>query len=204
MMKVLLTGFEPFDGETINPSLETVRAVAPLRFARAAVETMQLPVDRFRAPELTLSRIRAWRPDVVLMLGEARGRYRVTPERIAINVDDYVIPDNAGNQPRNQPIAANGPAGYFSTLPIHAIVDRLLAANIPAGVSNTAGTYLCNRIFYSVMHGLATEGLACRAGFVHVPAIHEQTLRKRGETPSLSRETIVEAARLAIEACVDE
>lgn len=165
---------------------------------------MQLPVDRFRAPEIVLARARTWRPDVILMLGEARSRFRVTPERVAINVDDYVIPDNAGNQPRNEPIAVDGPAAYFSTLPIVAIAEGLVAANIPAAISNTAGTYLCNRVFYGVMHGIAREGLPCRAGFMHVPAIHEQAVGKRNDLPSVSRATLVEAARLAIEVCLRE
>jgi pyroglutamyl-peptidase len=133
------------------------------------------------------------------MMGEAGGRFRITPERVAINVDDFRIPDNTGNQPRGEPIAEGGPAGYFSTLPIRAITDRLLKARIPAAISDTAATFLCNRLFYSMMHFIATEELPITAGFIHVPYMHEQVLSRRPDAPSLSRETIVEGVRLAIE-----
>ena len=133
------------------------------------------------------------------MLGEAGARFRIMPERVAINVDDFRIPDNAGNQPKGEPIVEGGPVGYFSTLPVRAITDRLLKAHIPAAISNTAGVYLCNRLFYSVMHFIATEKLPITAGFIHVPYMHEQALGRYPDVPSLSRETIVEAVRLAIE-----
>jgi pyroglutamyl-peptidase len=126
-------------------------------------------------------------------------RYRITPERVAINVDDYRIPDNAGNQPAGEPIIDGGPVGYLSTLPIRGITNRLLRARIPAAISNSAGTYLCNRLFYSVMHLLATEQMPTIGGFIHLPYMHEQALNKYPEVASLARETIVEAVRLAIE-----
>ena len=138
-------------------------------------------------------------PDIIIMLGEAGGRFRITPERIAINVDDFRIPDNAGNQPKDEPIVENGPAAYFSTLPIRGIVERIVSAGIPAAISNTAGTYLCNRLFYSVMHAINTEGLPAIAGFIHLPYFHEQAMNKNPDVPSLSRESIVEAVRLALE-----
>jgi pyroglutamyl-peptidase len=136
------------------------------------------------------------------MLGEAGGRFRVNPERIAINVDDFRIPDNAGNQPRDEPIVEGGPAAYFSTLPLRAMVDQMISAGIPAAISNTAGTYLCNRLFYSVMHAISTEGLPAIAGFMHLPYLHEQAMNKNPDVASLSRESIVEAVRLAIEVSI--
>jgi pyroglutamyl-peptidase len=199
MPKVLLTAFEPFNGQTLNPSQEALRALQSQPIPGLEIEGLELPVERFAAIEIALMRIQSSRPDVIILLGEGGRRFRVTPERVAINVDDYPIPDNRGMQPRNEPIIPDGPVGYFSSLPIQNIVDRLTAAHIPAGISNSAGTYLCNRLFYSVMHWLALEGSPARAGFIHLPFIHEQTVHERLDFPSLSRETVIEAVRLAIE-----
>ena len=140
MKKLLLTAFEPFGGEITNPSLEAARHIHQISFPDASVRVAELPVDRYRAIEAALEEVRRIRPDVVIMLGEAGGRFRITPERIAINIDDFRIPDNAGNQPSGEPIVEGGPPAYFSTLPIRAITDRLINARIPAAISNTAGT----------------------------------------------------------------
>lgn len=197
--QVLLTAFEPFDGETINPSREVMLAMTGIAFPGAVLTVLELPVDRFRAIEMACAWIRTQPPDAVVMLGQATARYRVTPERVAINIDDYRIADNAGNQPAGEPIIEGGPVGYFSTLPVRAITDRLLRARIPAAISHTAGTYLCNRLFYSVMHLIATERLPTTGGFIHLPYLHEQALTKYPDVPSLARETIVEAVRLALD-----
>ena len=199
MKKLLLTAFEPFHGETVNPSLEVARAIEKIRFPGAQVAMAELPVDRFAAMDVALDRVRSEAPDVVIMLGEAGRRFRVTPERVAINIDDFSIPDNAGHQPKGEPIIADGPVGYFSTLPITEIVNQLIHANIPAAISNTAGTYLCNRLFYRVMHCIAVERLPIHAGFIHVPYLHAQTVNKRVDFPSMSCETMSEAVRIAIE-----
>lgn len=204
MKKVLLTAFEPFDGETLNPSLEAAQAMTKLAFTESAVECLELPVDRFRAVEIIINHIRESQPCMVVMLGEAGRRFRVTPERVAINVDDFRIPDHAGNQPQGEPIVEGAPVGYFATLPIYEIVERLKAANIPAEISNSAGTYLCNRIFYRVMHFLAEEKLAIRAGFIHLPYMHEQILDKRYDFPSLARETLFEAVRIALAVSIEK
>jgi pyroglutamyl-peptidase len=197
--QILLTAFEPFGGEAMNPSLEAARAMMGVTFPGAALTVLELPVDRYRAVEATTTRLRALRPDAVILLGLAMARYRITPERVAINVDDFRIPDNAGNQPAGEPIIEGGPVGYLATLPVRAITDRLLRARIPAAISNTAGTYLCNRLFYSVMHLIATEQLPTVAGFIHLPYMHEQALDKHPDVASLARETIVEGVRLAID-----
>src|SRR5262252_2124656 len=152
--KLLITAFEPFGGEQINPSLEAVRQIEKDRISNVSVLTAELPVDRYRAVDNALELLLINRPDVVIMLGEAGGRYKINPERVAINIDDFRIPDNVGNQPRDEPIIEGGPAAYFSTLPIRAIAERINKANIPAAISNTAGAYLCNRLFYSVMHAI--------------------------------------------------
>ena len=202
MKKLLLTAFEPFAGEPINPSLEAARQMEKVEFHEAVIHVAELPVDRFRAVEMSLELIRSSRPDIVIMLGEAGGRYRVNPERVAINVDDFRIADNAGNQPKDEPIIDGGAVAYFSTLPIRAITDRIIKAHIPAAISNSAGSHLCNRVFYSVMHAINAEGWTTRAGFIHLPYLHDQAMNKYPEVPSLSRESIVEAVRLAIEVSV--
>lgn len=197
--KLLITAFEPFGGEQINPSLEAVRQIEKDRISNIAVLTAELPVDRYRAVDTALDLLMVNRPDIVIMLGEAGGRYKINPERVAINVDDFRIPDNVGNQPTDEPIIEGGPAAYFSTLPIRAIAERISKANIPAAISNTAGAYLCNRLFYSVMHAIKVNGLDASAGFIHLPYLHDQAVSKYWDFPSMSKETIVEAVRLAID-----
>ncbi|MEK6288690.1 MAG: pyroglutamyl-peptidase I [Acidobacteriota bacterium] len=204
MKRLLLTAFEPFAGEGINPSLEAARQMDKIDFRDALVRIAELPVDRYRAVDMALELIRAGHPDIVIMLGEAGGRYRITPERVAINVDDFRIPDNAGNKPRDEPIVQGGPVGYFSTLPIRAITDRINRALIPAAISNSAGAYLCNRLFYSAMHSISVGRLPAIAGFIHLPYLHEQAINKYPDVPSLSRESIVEAVRLAIEVSLSD
>lgn len=199
MKRLLLTAFEPFAGEAINPSLEAARQMEKIDFADSVIRTAELPVDRYRAVEVALELIRSGKPDVVIMLGEAGGRLRVNPERVAINIDDFRISDNSGNQPKDEPIVEGGPVAYFSTLPIRAITDRIIKAHIPAAISNSAGSYLCNRLFYSVMHMIDIERLPVIAGFIHLPYFHDQAMNKYPEVASLSRESIVEAVRLAIE-----
>ena len=199
MKRLLLTAFEPFGGERLNPSLETARELERAALANATLQIAELPVDRHRAVAMALEVVRAERPEIVIMLGQAGSRYRINPERVAINIDDFRIPDNVGNQPKDESIIEGGPVGYFSTLPIRAIVDRLIKAQIPAAISNSAGAHLCNRLFYCVMHAISVEGLNTKAGFIHVPYLHGQAIDKYPDVPSLSRETIVEAIRLAIE-----
>jgi pyroglutamyl-peptidase len=203
MKKLLVTSFEPFDGEKINPSLEAARFIAGLEFEGATLTFLQLPVDRRKAVDMTLARLRELLPHAAIMLGEAGDRFCITPERIAINIDDFRIPDNSGNQPVDEPIVADGPAAYFSTLPIRAITTRLIELAIPAAISNSAGTYLCNRLFYSAMHCIAVEHLPIVAGFIHLPRMHEQVIGKRGNLPSLSRETIQEGIWHSIEETLD-
>ena len=199
MKKLLLTAFEPFDGEAINPSAEAARGIEGIDFTDALVRVAELPVDRYRAVDVAIELIRAGHPDIVIMLGEAGRRFRINPERVAINIDDFRIPDNAGNQPTDEAIIEGGPVGYFSTLPIRAITARINKAHIPAAISNSAGTYLCNRLFYSVMNLISVESLPTIAGFIHLPYLHDQAINKDPDVPSLSRDSIVEAVRLAIE-----
>jgi pyroglutamyl-peptidase len=201
MKTLLLTGFEPFGGEHVNPSQVVVEGISTMSFANVNVITAILPVSRFAATQALSATIAQCKPDVVMMLGEAGTRTRISPERVAINLDDFRIPDNGGHQPQNEPIVPDGPAAYFTTLPIHKLVASMIAADIPAGISNSAGTYLCNRVFYWVMHLIHSQNLPIQAGFIHLPYLHEQSLNKR-DCPSLARATQIEAIRLAILACV--
>jgi pyroglutamyl-peptidase len=204
MKKLLLTAFEPFAGETINPSFEVAKAIEQFSFTGAEVQTLLLPVDRFQAIEMAHKRISEAHPEIIILLGEGSRRFRINPERVAINVDDFRIPDNTGNQPKGEAIVEGAPAAYFSTLPIYAIVERLIAAKIPAAISNTAGTYLCNRLFYSVMNFIAVEKLPIKAGFIHLPYVHEQTIEKPLDYPSLSLATTIEAVKIVIETSLAE
>ncbi|GAA1787508.1 pyroglutamyl-peptidase I [Planosporangium flavigriseum] len=194
MIRVLLTGFAPFDGASLNPSWEAARlaAAAPLDgFSLTAVELPCVFGDSIAELYRQVARVE---PDIVLAVGLASGRTAVSVERVAVNVDDARIPDNAGNQPIDTPVVPGGPAAYFSTLPIKACVEAVRAAGIPAEVSPTAGSYVCNHVFYGLMHLLATERPATRGGFVHMPCAPGQVLD--GGLPCLPVPAVAEALRL--------
>jgi pyroglutamyl-peptidase len=200
---VLLTGFEPFDREPINPSWEAARALDAWQCGDALVHARQMPCVFGAAIETLAGAIADVQPDLVICVGQAGGRSEISIERVAINVDDGRIADNAGRQPIDETVVAGAPAAYFSTLPIKAIVRDLVAAGIPASVSNTAGTFVCNHIFYGLMHQLATrspqrEGTApARGGFIHIPYLPQQAARFPGQ-PSMALETLVQGLRIAI------
>lgn len=194
MKTLLLTGFEPFAGETINASAEVVRHLHGEIICGQRVEVALLPCV-FAASVLELRhQIRTLRPALVVCVGQAEGRAEITPERVAINVDDARIPDNEGQQPMDSPIVRGGPAAYWSTLPIKAIVTALRDRRIPAAVSQTAGTFVCNHVFYGLMHTLRRQRRV-RGGFVHVPILPSQA--KRGKA-SLPLATSVEALRIVL------
>jgi pyroglutamyl-peptidase len=179
-MRILLTGFEPFGGQSINPSWEVARTLQGAVVAGAQVTAAQLPCVFAQAlPALQLA-LAQQRPDIVLALGQAEGRCDFSVERVAINVQDARIPDNAGAQPIDVPVIAGGPAAYFSTLPIKSLVSGLKAAGFPASVSQTAGTFVCNHVFYALQHTLA--GLGVHSGFMHLPLLPEQAAQWPGPT----------------------
>ncbi len=200
-MKVLLTGFEPFGGESLNPAQEAVKMVKE-NIKGADVVKCYVPVVFGKAIETVYQAMKKENPDVVLLIGQAGGRYEITPERVAINCDDGRIPDNEGNQPVDQPVFADGPAAYFSTLPIKKMVEYMKKANVPAAVSNTAGTYVCNHLMYGTLYHIAKEFPNTIGGFMHVPFLHEQVMNKK-ETPSLSIDDVVKGIEASIEAIVD-
>ncbi len=197
MRKILVTGFEPFGGDSVNPSLEAIRALASHRADGVRIAVAPLPVAARRIMGALRDVVAEHRPDVVIAVGQAGGRAEMSVERIAINVDDFRIPDNEGARLVDVPVAADGPDAYFSTLPIKAMVQNMRAAGVPAHVSQTAGTFLCNHVFYALRHLAATEYPDMRAGFIHVPSLPEQAARHPGQA-SMALDTIVAGLKIAI------
>ncbi len=194
MKTVLLTGFEPFGGESINPSGEIARQLHGTVMAGHQVHGALLPCVFGAAIAELKKQIRATKPALVVCVGQAGGRAEITPERVAINVDDARIPDNAERQPVDRVIVRGGPAAYWSTLPIKAIVAALKKQDIPAAVSQTAGTFVCNHVFYGLMHELRGQKKV-RGGFIHVPFLPGQATKGQ---PSLSLAVMVTAIESAV------
>ena len=198
--RVLVTGFTPFGGESTNPSWEIVRDL-PDSIAGYRIEKLRVPTEFGKAIDVAAKAIDKLQPQVVLCFGQAGGRSRMSVERVAINVDDARIADNAGRQVIDEPIRSNAPAAYFCTVPVKAIVAAMSRANVPSEVSNTAGTFVCNHLIYGVLHHIATHNYATRAGFIHVPFLESQIV-DRPNTPSLSLPTMIAGAKAAIMAAV--
>lgn len=169
-MKALITGFDPFGGDARNPSYEAVRAL-PARVGTLQVVTAELPTSFARAAPKLRALIRREQPQIVVCVGLAADRAAIGIERVAVNLRDARLPDNDGARPLDQPVARGGPAAYFSTLPVRKILARLKAENIPCELSMSAGTFVCNQVFYSLMHWAAQQSHPLPAGFVHVPAV---------------------------------
>ncbi len=195
---VLVTGFEPFGGEALNPSWEVCERL-PGAIAGLRVEICRVPCEFRRAIEVVAAAIERHRPALVICLGLAGGRTRVSVERVAINVDDARIADNGGARPIDEPVAPGGPPAYFATLPVKAMVAAMRAAGVPAEVSNSAGTYVCNHLMYGVLHFLAASGKRARAGFIHLPYAEEQVLDRPG-VPAMALATMVKGVEAAVAA----
>lgn len=198
---ILLTGFEPFEQEPLNPSWEAVRALDGWQCEGAIVAARQLPCVFGTALEVLDQLIDELKPVLVICVGQAGGRSQLSVERVAINVDDARIADNAGRQPIDQPIHNDGPAAYFSTLPIKGLVKAMRAAGVPAEVSQTAGTFVCNHVFYGLMHRLATHAPDVRGGFIHIPYIPSQAARHPGQ-PSVALDTVIDGLRVALQSAM--
>ena len=194
---VLVTGFEPFGGERTNPSWDVCTRL-PKEIGSLRVETLRVPCEFRRSIEVLAEAIERHQPELVILLGQAGGRSRIGVERVAINVDDARIADNAGAQPVDEAIAANGPPAYFSSLPVKAMVQAIRNAGIPAELSNSAGTYVCNHLMYGVLHFLAASGRKARAGFVHLPYAEQQVLAS--DAPAMSIDSMVKGIVAAITA----
>lgn len=197
-MKLLLTAFDPFGGEAVNPALEAVKMVRPVVSAIEVVK-LEVPTVFGKAIEKVREAIEEIQPDVVLCIGQAGGRFDISVERVAINIDDARIADNEGNQPIDRSIVVDGPPAYFATIPIKAIVDTIRKIGLPSSVSNTAGTFVCNHLMYGVLHTLALQDKPMRGGFIHVPFIPAQVVA-RPNVPCMSLSDIVRALEAAITA----
>ena len=201
-MKILVTGFQPFGGESMNPAYEAVKLL-PQQMEGAALIKKEIPVVFDEGAEVVRQAIQEEKPDVVICVGQAGGRAGVTPEFVGINYADARIPDNAGNSPMSQPIKADGENAYFTGLPVKAMVTAMKAENIPAAISYSAGTYVCNDVMYQLLYYLNTEfaDQNIRGGFIHVPFCDEQVVNKPG-VPALSLTTIARGLELCIRAAI--
>ncbi|MDO4943082.1 MAG: pyroglutamyl-peptidase I [Lachnospiraceae bacterium] len=200
-MKILVTGFDPFGGATINPAIETVKRLPDI-VAGAEIIKLEIPTVCHKSLRVIDEAIAKYDPDVILSIGQAGGRSDITVERIGINVDDCRIPDNEGNQIIDEPVYADGPAAYFVTVPIKAMVKRIQERGIPASVSNTAGTFVCNHVTYGVCHLTAVKYPGKRSGFIHIPYLPQQVIDLK-DMPSMAQELMVEAITAALEAIVE-
>ena len=204
-MKLLLTAFDPFGGDAINPALEAVKLVAD-KIGRFDIVKLEVPTVFRKSIDTVAKAIEEEKPDVVLCIGQAGGRFEITPERVAINVDDARIKDNEGNQPIDTKIFEDGENAYFTTLPIKSMVEAIREANLPAAVSNTAGTFVCNHLMYGVLYTLAKKYPHIKGGFTHVPFIPAQVARRTPVAPYMALEDIkrgLEAAIAAIDKNLD-
>lgn len=199
-MKVLITGFDPFGGESINPAFEAVKRL-PETIEGAEIIKIEIPTVFGKSFDVLKSAIEKHNPDVTLCIGQAGGRFEITIERVAINLDDARIADNDGNQPMDKVIFKDGKNAYFSNLPIKAMVEEMKKDHIPAAVSNTAGTFVCNHIMYSLLYLINKEYSAMRGGFIHVPFINEQVMDKRN-MPYMNIDDITKGLIKAIEGAV--
>ena len=198
-MKILVTGFDPFGGEPTNPAIESVKRIDD-NIEGAEIIKLEIPTVFHKAADVVEEKIKEVKPDVVLSIGQAGGRYGIAVERVAINQDDARIEDNEGKQPIDVAIREDGAPAYFSTLPIKAMVEEIKKENLPASVSNTAGTFVCNHIMYQDLY-LAEKYGDIKAGFIHVPFLTEQVVDKK-DTASMSLEDIVRGLNAAIRAIV--
>ena len=171
MKKLLITGFDPFGGASVNPAREAVMAL-PDVVGDYALTKLEIPTVFGLAAETVLQAAEILCPDVILCVGQAGGRAAITPEVVAINLREASIPDNLGYTPQNQPVVAHAPAAYFSTLPVRAMVEGVKAAGIPCSLSYSAGVFVCNDLLYTLLHHY--DGTDTRVGFVHIPYLPEQ------------------------------
>lgn len=197
---ILLTGFEPFGGESINPSWELARTLDGETIAGHRIVAVRLPCVFGASLEVLRVALEEHDPVLVLAIGQAGERGQLSLERVAINIDDARIPDNAGAQPVDTAIMAGASAAYFSSLPIKAMLVALREAGIPAEISHTAGTYVCNHVFFGLMHALR-ERAGTPGGFLHIPYLPEQATRHPG-APSLSLDVAIEGVRIALRAAL--
>ena len=204
MKKLLITGLQPFDGESVNPALEVAKGLQGKTINGYEVIAREIPVVRFEALKAVQAAIEELQPNAVITIGQAGGRPDITVERVGINIDDFRIPDNKGNQPIDEPVVTGGPVAYWATLPIKKMVANVKAQGIPASVSNSAGTYVCNHLLYGLLHYLTTQGkTAIPAGFIHIPYLPEQMAVRSGkdaQVATMSLDTLLKGFEAMIAA----
>ena len=198
-MKLLLTAFDPFGGEKINPALEAVKRVQD-KIGNLEIVKLEVPTVFYKSIDTVANAIEKEHPDVVLCIGQAGGRFDLTPERVAININDARIPDNEGNQPTDKIIQEDGKSAYFSNLPVKAMVKHMNDNQIPATLSNTAGTFVCNHVMYGILYMIDKKYPNIKGGFIHIPYMTSQVIDKKN-TPFMSLDEIVRGLELSIEAC---
>lgn len=200
-MKILVTGFDPFGDDIINPAIEAVKRL-PKEVNGAEIIPLEIPTVFGKCADVVRIAIEKEQPDYVLNIGQAGGRFALTPERVAINIDDARIPDNENNQPIDVAIQEDGAPAYFSRLPIKAMVSYIKEEKLPAEVSNSAGTFVCNHIMYQTLYMTQTDFPHIKAGFMHIPFLPEQ-VTQRPNTPSMALDDIVHGITAALRAIVD-
>lgn len=200
-MKALVTGFDPFGGEAINPAYEAVKKMKD-RIGGCEIVKLEIPTVFERSLKAIEEAIEREKPDIVLCVGQAGGRFGMSIEKVGINLDEARIPDNDGNSPSGTPIRPDGETAYFSNLPVKAITEKMRCENIPAQISYTAGTYVCNHVLYGLMYMISTKYGNLKGGFIHVPFLPEQVMDKKN-MPFMELDSIKKGLELAIEATLD-
>ncbi|HCH22176.1 pyroglutamyl-peptidase I [uncultured Bifidobacterium sp.] len=203
MTTVLVTGFDPFGGESVNPAYEAVKLL-PDTIAGARIVKLEIPTVFTRSAEVVEKAITDVKPDIVISVGQAGGRSALTVEKVAINLAEARIPDNDGEQPLDQPLREDGDTAYFATIPVKAMVANVRAHELPAFVSYTAGTFVCNSVMYNVLYLLDRKFPGVRGGFIHVPYASQQVVGKPNGTPFMPLPDIAKSLEYAIEAAVTD
>ena len=201
MKTVILTGFEPFGNDSINPTQEVILEMAKSESKDVTLNTLILPVIYGKAIEILKTAIKNLKPDLILSLGQAGGRDTISIERVGININDTEIADNAGNSPKDELIEPNGPAAYFTTMEIRKTLNRIKENGIPAVISNSAGTYVCNNLIYGILHFLTNQKIMknIKFGFIHIPYLPSQIAQKNKPMASMALSLVKAAVRIAIE-----
>lgn len=201
-MKILVTGFDPFGGDKVNPAYEAVKKM-PAEIAGAEIIKLEVPTVFGKSSQVVREAIKEHQPEIVICVGQAGGRSAVSFERVAINLAEARIPDNEGNQPFDTALEEDGPAAYFTTLPIKAMTKNVHDHGLPAYISYTAGTFVCNDIMYRLLHVLHTEFPTIRGGFIHVPFSPDQVIERPVGTASMSLADIADSLTYAVEAAIE-
>ncbi|MFW6266632.1 MAG: pyroglutamyl-peptidase I [Halanaerobiales bacterium] len=202
MGKILLTGFDPFGKQDINPATEVIKELAGKEIGGHQINALEIPTVRYSSVKVIEEEITEINPEMVISIGQAGGRTAISVERVAINIDDFRIEDNEGHKPVDEPINPDGPTAYYSTLPIKAMVKKMKEEGIPAEISNTAGTFVCNHVMYGVLDYIDHRELEIPAGFIHIPFLPQQVVDKEGKA-SMALSTVKKGIHFALKAAIE-